>query len=143
MHSCFKRWFAIVLHRRAGKTTAWLNHHQRAAVDDGWETERLRFLEPKFTDAEIRELLRVRVYQRFGREVRMIDYLEGQESDGIPQIITELQRKPYVWGRHFAPHDIKATDCRQEKRGLKPQRRSAAREAFARCVVHVHPSRVP
>ena len=52
----------------------------------------------------------VGMFQRFGREMRMIDYLEGQESDGIPQLVTELQRKPYVWGRHFAPHDIKATE---------------------------------
>lgn len=49
-------------------------------------------------------------YQGSGRERRMIDYLEGDESDGIPQMIAKLQRKPYVWGKHFAPHDIRATD---------------------------------
>jgi phage terminase large subunit len=61
-HDSFQRWAAIVLHRRAGKTTATLNHHQRAAIDDGWESARLRFLEPKFTKAEIEELLQHRQY---------------------------------------------------------------------------------
>jgi len=62
MHASFKRFFAIVLHRRAGKTTAWVNHHQRAATDDRWETARLRYLNPSFTDKDIKELLRVRIY---------------------------------------------------------------------------------
>ena len=62
MHVSWTRWFACVLHRRAGKTTAWLNHHQRAAVDDDWERERLRRTGAGFSPAEIEELLRVRVY---------------------------------------------------------------------------------
>lgn len=62
MHASFKRWFALVLHRRAGKTTSWLNHHQRAATDDAWEARRLKTLEPKFTDSEIKELLEFRYY---------------------------------------------------------------------------------
>jgi len=61
-HDSFQRWAAIVLHRRAGKTTATLNHHQRAAIDDAWEATRLRHIEPKFTDAEIDELLQHRQY---------------------------------------------------------------------------------
>lgn len=61
-HASLKRWAALVLHRRAGKTTGTLNHHQRAAIDDAWESARLKHLEPKFTDAEIRELLQHRQY---------------------------------------------------------------------------------
>jgi hypothetical protein len=61
-HESYRRWAAIVLHRRAGKTTASLNHHQRAALDDTWEAARLRYLEPKFTQAEIDELLQHRQY---------------------------------------------------------------------------------
>lgn len=61
-HESFCRWAAIVLHRRAGKTTATLNHHQRAAIDDAWEAARLKHLEPKFTDAEVEELLQHRQY---------------------------------------------------------------------------------
>lgn len=62
MHNSWKRWFVVVMHRRGGKTTSWLNHHQRAATDNAWETKRLRHLEPKFTDKEIQELLRERIY---------------------------------------------------------------------------------
>jgi phage terminase large subunit len=62
MHASLQRFFVTVLHRRAGKTTAWLNHHQRAATNDAWESARLRYLEPKFTSAEIKELLRERIY---------------------------------------------------------------------------------
>jgi phage terminase large subunit len=61
-HESFKRWSVLVLHRRAGKTTAIINHHNRAATDDAWETARLRSLEPSLTDKEITELLRRRVY---------------------------------------------------------------------------------
>lgn len=62
MHASFLRWLAIVLHRRAGKTTAILNHHQRAALDDGWESRRLRYLLPAITDSELKQLLKRRTY---------------------------------------------------------------------------------
>lgn len=61
-HASFARSSVLVLHRRAGKTTATLNHHQRSAVDDAWEAARLKFVEPKFTNAEIEELLQHRQY---------------------------------------------------------------------------------
>ncbi len=51
-----------MLHRRAGKTTAVINHHQRAATDDAWERSRLRHLQPDLTDAHLTELLRGRFY---------------------------------------------------------------------------------
>lgn len=62
LHRSFARWSALVLHRRAGKTTGILNHHQRAAVDDAWELARLRFLLPGAPDAHLRGLLKNRVY---------------------------------------------------------------------------------
>lgn len=49
-------------------------------------------------------------YQKSGIQLRKIDYWEGSNKDGIPQAAVALQRKPYVYGKHFAPHDIKATD---------------------------------
>lgn len=61
-HASLRRWAALVLHRRAGKTTAILNHHQRAALDDEWEAARLRAVEPAFTRAEVEELLQHRQY---------------------------------------------------------------------------------
>jgi hypothetical protein len=44
------------------------------------------------------------------------------ESDGIPQVIAALKQRPYVWGRHFAPHDIKATDIGTGKTRLETAR---------------------
>jgi hypothetical protein len=61
----------------------------------------------------------VGLFQRTGREVHLIDYLEGAESDGLPQMIATLQRKPYVYGKHFAPHDIAATDLSTGKTRLQ------------------------
>jgi phage terminase large subunit len=57
LHASYARMAALVLHRRAGKTTAIVNHHQRAAMDDNWERARLRFLLPGAPEAHIRGLL--------------------------------------------------------------------------------------
>ena len=57
LHGSFKRWSALLLHRRAGKTTAVLNHHQRAALDDDWERTRLLTLRPELTEKQIDELI--------------------------------------------------------------------------------------
>lgn len=57
MHASLRRFFAVVLHRRAGKTTAVVNHHQRYAMDDALERRRLLFLRPELTEANLRELL--------------------------------------------------------------------------------------
>lgn len=61
-HASFARFASLIMHRRAGKTTCVLNHHQRAATDDAWERARLRHLEPAFSDKDIAELLRNRNY---------------------------------------------------------------------------------
>lgn len=56
-HASFARFAALVLHRRAGKTTCLMNHHQRAAIDDDWERARLLALRPTLLAAELDELL--------------------------------------------------------------------------------------
>jgi hypothetical protein len=65
-HAWLGRWAALVLHRRAGKTTAVVNHHIRAATDDAWEERRLRFLAAQdnltLSDRDIKDLLRNRFY---------------------------------------------------------------------------------
>ena len=58
MHASLRRFFAIVLHRRAGKTTSVINHHQRAAMSDDWERRRLLALRPDLSTAQLRELVR-------------------------------------------------------------------------------------
>ncbi len=62
LHQSFHRWSVLVLHRRAGKTTAVLNHHLRAALDDAWEFKRLRFLLPGAPEEQLRSLMRHRIY---------------------------------------------------------------------------------
>lgn len=56
-HESFKRFGALILHRRAGKTTCVINHHQRAATSDAWERQRLLTLQPDLNEANLRELL--------------------------------------------------------------------------------------
>lgn len=66
MHDSLRRFFAVVLHRRAGKTTAVVNHHQRYAMDDALERRRLLSLRPDLTDAEVLELLHPPDGRRYG-----------------------------------------------------------------------------
>src|SRR5206468_7107428 len=62
LHESRARWAVLVRHRRAGKTTCILNHHQRAALDDAWERRRLRALLPASTEDALAALMRHRVY---------------------------------------------------------------------------------
>jgi phage terminase large subunit len=57
-HASLRRFSAIVLHRRAGKTTSVINHHQRYAMDDGLERRRLLTLRPDLTPTQLDELVR-------------------------------------------------------------------------------------
>jgi len=47
-------------------------------------------------------------YQKSGGELRMIDYWEGSNKDGIPQAIKAFKDKPYIYGKWFLPHDAEA-----------------------------------
>jgi hypothetical protein len=47
--------------------------------------------------------------QMVGSEIRFIDYQEYQGMS-IPAIIRELDKKPYRYSRHIAPHDIKVRE---------------------------------
>lgn len=57
-HASQERFAALILHRRAGKTTSVLNHHLRAALDDDWERKRLLHIRPDLSEREIGELLK-------------------------------------------------------------------------------------
>ena len=43
--------------------------------------------------------------QTVGREIRVIDHYE-MTGEGLPHYAKVLAAKPYVYGRHIAPHDI-------------------------------------
>jgi phage terminase large subunit len=48
-------------------------------------------------------------YQQAGREVYFIDYME-MSGAGMNYYIKELRNKPYVYGEHYAPHDIEVRE---------------------------------
>lgn len=58
----FKRSGAYVLHRRGGKTVGEVNKHVRFGTDNDLEARRLKYLQPDFTDRDVRELLHGRNY---------------------------------------------------------------------------------
>ena len=43
-------------------------------------------------------------FQIYGKEIRLIDYIEG--SDSLQHWITVVKSKPYAYEKHLAPHDI-------------------------------------
>lgn len=54
--------------------------------------------------------LSVGFYQKTSDWIKMIDYWEGSEKEGIPQAIKVCKDKPYIYAKHFGPHDIDTTD---------------------------------
>jgi len=48
-------------------------------------------------------------FQTIGQTVRIIDYYENSGL-GLDHYIKVLQQKPYVYGKHIAPHDIKVRE---------------------------------
>src|SRR5437773_3195360 len=56
-HRTVRRFISLILHRRAGKTTAILNHHIWVGMNDEWEKYRLRSLQPTLTDKQLEELI--------------------------------------------------------------------------------------
>ena len=56
-------------------------------------------------DLGIGDSMSIGFFQTFGMEERMIDYYENS-GEGIEHYIKVLQDKKYVYGKHYAPHDI-------------------------------------
>ncbi len=48
-------------------------------------------------------------YQSDGVSVRKIDYLAGSRLS-LGEWIKKVKEKPYIYGKHFAPHDIEVSD---------------------------------
>ena len=47
--------------------------------------------------------------QSHGREIRVIDYYEAS-GEGLAHYAKVLQNKPYIYSRHYAPHDIEVRE---------------------------------
>jgi len=100
MHVAITRWAVLVLHRRAGKTTASLNHHQMAALDDDWERERLRRLLPAAKPAHLEELLKGRVYWHVMPSYKQAELVGWKLLQGIADP---------VLGRRFNQQKLRVT----------------------------------
>jgi hypothetical protein len=60
-------------------------------------------------DLGIGDAMAICFWQVVGNEWRMVDYEEHQ-GKSILEMIKVCQNKPYVYGGHFAPHDITARE---------------------------------
>jgi hypothetical protein len=69
-------------------------------------------------DLGISDAMAVGFYQAAGHERRMIDY-EEHSGLGLPEFIKKVKDKPYVYGKHFAPHDIKVRELGTGKTRLQ------------------------
>ena len=61
-------------------------------------------------DLGVGQSLAIGFYQRAGREFHMIDYWQGTYNEGVVHGIKACKDKPYIYGKHFAPHDIRAKE---------------------------------
>lgn len=58
-----------------------------------------------FWDLGNRDATAIWFFQHIGMEYRFIDYWEGSDVGGLPFIARVLQKKDYIYGRHYFPHD--------------------------------------
>lgn len=56
-------------------------------------------------------------FQIVGKEVHIIDYYENS-NEGLPHYVEVIKRKNYIYGNHYAPHDIRS---HQFSQGLSPE----------------------
>lgn len=63
---------------------------------------------PVFTvwDLGISDAMAIGFFQRANNETRLIDYYENTGL-GLAHYVKVLKNKPYVYGKHFGPHDLK------------------------------------
>ena len=60
-------------------------------------------------DLGIADYTAIWFFQRVGREVRAIDYLEAS-GEGLGAIVAALDAKGYLYGAHHLPHDVRVRE---------------------------------
>lgn len=60
-------------------------------------------------DIGVRDSTAIWFYQLSNNQIRVIDYYEAK-GHGLPHYIKVLNSKPYLYGDHYAPHDIGARE---------------------------------
>lgn len=71
-----------------------------------------------FWDLGMDDSMTIWFMQVAGREFHLIDYYESS-GEGIKYYVKHLQEKPYVYGKHYAPHDIKVRELGTGKSRLE------------------------
>lgn len=74
-----------------------------------------------FWDLGIDDSTTIWFVQTAGQELRIIDYYENS-GEGLAFYAKVLQEKGYVYGRHFAPHDIEVRELGSGKSRLETAR---------------------
>ena len=69
-------------------------------------------------DIGVGQAMAIGFYQNISGRTYMLDYWQGAESDGIDTAVNVVQRKPYNYAEHFAPHDINAREISTGKTRL-------------------------
>ena len=62
-----------------------------------------------FWDLGVNDTTAIWFTQQVGTEIRVIDYLEDS-GKGLDHYIKEIKAKPYIYGNHNAPHDIRVRE---------------------------------
>jgi hypothetical protein len=60
-------------------------------------------------DLGVRDSTSIIFFQSIGQTIRIIDYYENSK-EGLEHYIQVLESKPYSYGKHIAPHDIKVRE---------------------------------
>jgi len=60
-------------------------------------------------DLGVRDSTTIIMFQIIGQSIRIIDCYENSKV-GLEHYVKVLEQKPYVWGKHIAPHDIRVKE---------------------------------
>lgn len=60
-------------------------------------------------DLGVRDSTAIIFFQNIGATIRVIDYYE-KNKEGLEHYVNILESKPYSYGRHIAPHDIRVRE---------------------------------
>jgi len=71
-----------------------------------------------YWDLGIRDSMSIWFMQVVEKELHLIDYYENS-GEGLNHYIKELRSKPYIYGKHGAPHDIKVRELSTGKSRLE------------------------
>lgn len=91
---------------------AYFATHMERAKDDGRigvVPHEPTLLTNTYWDLGIDDSMSIWFVQLYNREIRIIDYYENS-GEGLTHYISELNRRGYTYGKHYAPHDIEVRE---------------------------------